>query len=84
MLDTRQYDRDITDLYYNTEHIDLPQPVAYGSCPGSLVTRYNVPVQISWCSLAHHRQIVFTRLNESGQCMFTHYHTNKPLNDIIL
>ncbi|KAI0797673.1 PhoD-like phosphatase-domain-containing protein [Abortiporus biennis] len=71
MLDTRQYDRDITDLYYNTEVINSIADVKNRSLMG--------PAQENWfyqtLSQSKSRgavwrvvgqQIVFTQLNESG------------------
>ncbi|KAI0709470.1 PhoD-like phosphatase-domain-containing protein [Earliella scabrosa] len=71
MLDTRQYDRDITDLYYNTGFINSIADVANRSLMG--------PEQEDWFfdTLTESKtrgaiwrvvgqQIVFTQLNESG------------------
>ncbi|KAK7043607.1 hypothetical protein VNI00_008218 [Paramarasmius palmivorus] len=71
MLDTRQYDRDITDVYYNTEFVNTISSEPNRSLMGA--------AQESWfydtLSESKNRgaiwhvvgqQIVFTQLNESG------------------
>ncbi|KAF9457170.1 PhoD-like phosphatase-domain-containing protein [Collybia nuda] len=71
MLDTRQYDRDITDVYYNTEFINTIAALTNRSLMGSAqeewfydtLSRSKARGAV-WRVVG--QQIVFTQLNESG------------------
>ncbi|OBZ69218.1 Alkaline phosphatase D [Grifola frondosa] len=72
MLDTRQYDRDITDLYYNTEAINEIASVNNRSLMGTAQENWFYDTLSSskergaiWRIVG--QQIVFTQLNEFGE-----------------
>ncbi|KLO12363.1 hypothetical protein SCHPADRAFT_941275 [Schizopora paradoxa] len=71
MLDTRQYDRDLTDLYYNTEYVNSISEFNNRSLMGIPQENwfYETLTQSKergaiWRVIG--QQIVFTQLNESG------------------
>ncbi|KAF9480100.1 PhoD-like protein [Pholiota conissans] len=75
MLDTRQYDRDITDMYYNTD-VNTIASFANRSLMGAAQEKWffdTVSESKSrgavWRVVG--QQIVFTQLNELGSCTFS-------------
>ncbi|KZV69015.1 hypothetical protein PENSPDRAFT_727418 [Peniophora sp. CONT] len=71
MLDTRQYDRDVTDMYYNTEYINSISSFENRSLMGAQQESWlhdtldeSQSRGAIWRVIG--QQIVFTQLNESG------------------
>nr|BAL02928.1 PhoD-like protein [Pholiota nameko] len=71
MLDTRQYDRDITDMYYNTEYVNTIAAFANRSLMGAAQEKWFFDTVSEsknrgavWRVVG--QQIVFTQLNELG------------------
>ncbi|KAK7466976.1 hypothetical protein VKT23_004039 [Stygiomarasmius scandens] len=71
MLDTRQYDRDLTDVYYNTEFVNTIADFSNRSLMGTAQEKWFFDTLSEsrargavWRVVG--QQIVFTQLNESG------------------
>ncbi|KAF8902073.1 PhoD-like protein [Gymnopilus junonius] len=94
MLDTRQYDRDLTDLYYNTD-VNTISSFANRSLMGAAQEQwfYDTVSESTrrgavWRVVG--QQIVFTQLNESGACsanrarVLDYLYEHKISNTVIL
>ncbi|KDR81547.1 hypothetical protein GALMADRAFT_239562 [Galerina marginata CBS 339.88] len=74
MLDTRQYDRDLTDVYYNTD-VNTISSFANRSLMGAAQEQWfydtvSESAQRGAVWRVVGQQIVFSQLNESGACMY--------------